>query len=129
MLQALNQEKKALKDVEQASLSKKKVEVHTQMIEYGSQSVFSFMVNVVFIIIVILVSAPKIIAGTLTVGILIVFIQYIYQLVWPLMQISENVMQIQRSLHLEKDSGINKLPTEDELYTELCILFLNRNPF
>ncbi len=97
MLQALNQEKKALKDVEQASLSKKKVEVHTQMIEYGSQSVFSFMVNVVFIIIVILVSAPKIIAGTLTVGILIVFIQYIYQLVWPLMQISENVMEIQRS--------------------------------
>ncbi len=56
------------------------------------------MINVVFIIIVILISAPKIIAGTLTVGILIVFIQYIYQLVWPLMQISENVMQIQRSL-------------------------------
>jgi ATP-binding cassette subfamily B multidrug efflux pump len=118
MLQALNQEKKALKDVEQASLSKKKVEVHTQMIEYGSQSVFSFMVNVVFIIIVILVSAPKIIAGTLTVGILIVFIQYIYQLVWPLMQISENVMQIQRSFaSLKRILELTKLPTEDELYT------------
>ncbi|HNV62775.1 MAG TPA: ABC transporter ATP-binding protein, partial [Candidatus Cloacimonas acidaminovorans] len=97
MIQALNQETKALQDVEKASLDKKKVEVHTQIIEYGSQSIFSFMINVVFIIIVILISAPKIIAGTLTVGILIVFIQYIYQLVWPLMQISENVMQIQRS--------------------------------
>ncbi len=62
MIQALNQEKKALQDVEKASLDKKKVEVHTQIIEYGSQSIFSFMINVVFIIIVILVSAPKIIS-------------------------------------------------------------------
>lgn len=69
MIQALNQETKALQDVEKASLDKKKVEVHTQIIEYGSQSIFSFMINVVFIIIVILISAPKIIAGTLTVGI------------------------------------------------------------
>ncbi|HNZ89440.1 MAG TPA: ABC transporter ATP-binding protein [Candidatus Cloacimonas acidaminovorans] len=118
MIQALNQETKALQDVEKASLAKKKVEVHTQVIEYGSQSIFSFMVNVVFIIIVILVSAPKIIAGTLTVGILIVFIQYIYQLVWPLMQISENVMQIQRSFaSLKRILELTELPTEDDTYT------------
>ena len=118
MIQALNQEKKALQDVEKASLAKKKVEVHTQVIEYGSQSIFSFMVNVVFIIIVILVSAPKIIAGTLTVGILIVFIQYIYQLVWPLMQISENVMQIQRSFaSLKRILELTELRTEDDTYT------------
>jgi ATP-binding cassette subfamily B protein len=118
MIQALNQETKALQDVEKASLAKKKVEVHTQVIEYGSQSIFSFLVNVVFIIIVILVSAPKIIAGTLTVGILIVFIQYIYQLVWPLMQISENVMQIQRSFaSLKRILELTELPTEDDTYT------------
>jgi len=118
MIQALNQETKALQDVEKASLDKKKVEVHTQIIEYGSQSIFSFMINVVFIIIVILVSAPKIIAGTLTVGILIVFIQYIYQLVWPLMQISENVMQIQRSFaSLKRILELTELPTEDDTYT------------
>jgi len=118
MLQALNQEKKALQDVEKASLAKKKVEVHTQIIEYGSQSIFSFIINVVFIIIVILVSAPKIIAGTLTVGILIVFIQYIYQLVWPLMQISENVMQIQRSFaSLKRILELTELPTEDDIFT------------
>ena len=118
MIQALNQEKKALQDVEKASLDKKKVEVHTQIIEYGSQSIFSFMINVVFIIIVILISAPKIIAGTLTVGILIVFIQYIYQLVWPLMQISENVMQIQRSFaSLKRILELTELPTEDDTYT------------
>lgn len=118
MIQALNQEKRALKDVEKASLAKKKVEVHTQIIEYSSQSIFSFMINVVFIIIVILVSAPKIIAGTLTVGILIVFIQYIYQLVWPLMQISENVMQIQRSFaSLKRILELTELPTEDDIFT------------
>ena len=118
MIQALNQETKALQDVEKASLDKKKVEVHTQIIEYGSQSIFSFLVNVVFIIIVILISAPKIIAGTLTVGILIVFIQYIYQLVWPLMQISENVMQIQRSFaSLKRILELTELPTEDDTYT------------
>jgi len=118
MIQALNQETKALQDVEKASLDKKKVEVHTQIIEYGSQSIFSFMINVVFIIIVILVSAPKIIAGTLTVGILIVFIQYIYQLVWPLMQISENVMQIQRSFaSLKRILELTELPTEDDIFT------------
>jgi len=118
MIQALNQEKRALKDVEKASKEKKKIEVHTQMIEYSSQSIFSFMINVVFIIIVILVSAPKIIAGTLTVGILIVFIQYIYQLVWPLMQISENVMQIQRSFaSLKRILELTELPSEDDIFT------------
>ena len=118
MIQALNQEKTALKDVEKASKEKKKIEVHTQMIEYSSQSIFSFMINVVFIIIVILVSAPKIIAGTLTVGILIVFIQYIYQLVWPLMQISENVMQIQRSFaSLKRILELTELPSEDDIFT------------
>lgn len=118
IIQALNQQKRALKDVEEASLFKKQLEVRTQMIEYSSQSVFMFISNVVFVIIIIMISAPKIIAGLVSIGTLIVFIQYIYQLIWPLMHISENVTQIQRSfVSLKRILELTELPTEEDAFT------------
>lgn len=118
IIQALNQQQRALKDVEEASLFKKQLEVRTQMIEYSSQSVFMFISNVVFVIIIIMISAPKIIAGLVSIGTLIVFIQYIYQLIWPLMHISENVMQIQRSfVSLKRILELTELPTEEDAFT------------
>lgn len=118
MIQALNQQERILDDLETASLAKKRVETKTSFIEYGAQSFFMFIFNVLFVVIVILLSAPKIIAGVATLGTLIVFIQYIYRMVWPLMHLSENVMQMQRSfVSLKRILELTELTTEDETYT------------
>lgn len=118
IIQALNRQQTVIDDVQAASLDKRNLEIRTQVIEYGSQSVFMFISNVVFVIIIILISAPKIIAGVVTIGTLIVFIQYIYQMIWPLMHISENVMQIQRSfVSLKRILELTGLPTEEAEFT------------
>ncbi|MDD4034390.1 MAG: ABC transporter ATP-binding protein [Candidatus Cloacimonetes bacterium] len=118
MIQALNQQKRVIGDLEVASRSKKHIETRTSFIEYGAQSVFMFFFNVLFVVIVIMISAPKIIAGVATLGTLIVFIQYIYRMVWPLMHLSENVMQMQRSfVSLKRILELTELTTEDETYT------------
>jgi len=118
MIQALNQQQRVIRDIETASAQKKALETRTSFIEYGSQSVFMFISNVLFVIVIIMISAPKIIAGVVTIGTLIVFIQYIYQMIWPLMHISENVMQIQRSfVSLKRILELTALPTEEDEFT------------
>ncbi|HQQ67354.1 MAG TPA: ABC transporter ATP-binding protein [Candidatus Cloacimonadota bacterium] len=117
MIQALNQQTRITKDLESASRAKKNLETKTSFIEYGAQSFFMFFFNVLFVVIVIWISAPKIISGVATLGTLIVFIQYIYRMVWSLMHLSENVMQMQRSfVSLKRILELTELSTEDETY-------------
>jgi ABC-type multidrug transport system fused ATPase/permease subunit len=118
MIQALNQQKRVIEDLKVASKDKQRTEIKTSFIEYGAQSFFMFIFNVVFVVIVIMISAPKIIAGIATLGTLIVFIQYIYRMVWPLMHLSENFMQMQRSfVSLKRILELTALETEDEAFT------------
>jgi len=118
MIQALNQEERVIEDLRKASKDKQRVEIKTIFIEYGAQSFFMFVFNVVFVVIVIMISAPKIISGIATLGTLIVFIQYIYRMVWPLMHLSENFMQMQRSfVSLKRILELTTLETEDETFT------------
>lgn len=118
MIQALNQEERVIEDLRKASKDKQRVEIKTSFIEYGAQSFFMFVFNVVFVVIVIMISAPKIISGIATLGTLIVFIQYIYRMVWPLMHLSENFMQMQRSfVSLKRILELTTLETEDETFS------------
>jgi len=118
IIQALNKQDKVIEELTAASAAKKALETRTSFIEYGSQTIFMFVTNVLFVIIIIWISAPKIIAGMVTIGTLIVFIQYIYQMIWPLMHISENVMQIQRSfVSLKRILELTGLPTEEDEFT------------
>lgn len=118
MVQALNRQHKVIDLLRKSSDDKYKLETRTGFTEYGSQSFVHFLYFAVLIVIVIYLSAPKIIAGTATLGTLIVFIQYIYRLVWPLLQLSEHVMQIQRSfVSLRRILDLTELTTEDEIFT------------
>jgi len=117
MIQALNQQKRVVEDLRLASYDKYKLETRTSFTEYGSQSLFTFIFQVAFIILVISLTAPRIIAGAVTLGTLIIFVQYLNRMIWPLMQISENVMQIQRSfVSLRRILDLTELGTEEELF-------------
>lgn len=118
LIQVLNQEERVIRELEQSSRAKKNLETKTSFIEYGSQGVFMFIFNVVFVVAIILISTPKILTGMITLGTLIIFVQYMYRMIWPLMHISENVMQIQRSfVSLKRILELTELGTEDELFT------------
>jgi ABC-type multidrug transport system fused ATPase/permease subunit len=118
VIQVLNQQKKVINELFISSRQKKNLDTKASFIEYGMQGLFLFVFNVLFVIIIIKVSAPKIIMGIMTIGTLFVFIQYISRLIWPLMNISENVMQIQRSfVSLKRILDLTSLTTEDEIHT------------
>jgi len=118
VIQALNQQQKAYLDLKAASTEKYRLETRTSFTEYGSQSFFIFIFDLLFIVLVIRLTAPRIIAGVATLGTLIVFVDYIYRLIWPLMQISENVMQIQRAfVSLKRILELTSLTSEEEIFT------------
>jgi len=78
--------------------------------------------EVLFLVIIIRLTAPRIIAGAVTIGTLIVFVDYIYRMIWPLLQISENVMQIQRAfVSLKRILELTELQSEEELFTGTLI--------
>ncbi|HOH82487.1 MAG TPA: ABC transporter ATP-binding protein [Candidatus Syntrophosphaera thermopropionivorans] len=118
IIQSLNLQNKVYNDLRNASDDKYKLETKTTYLEYGAQSFFMFLFEVFFIVMIIRITAPQILAGIVTLGTLIVFIDYTYRMIWPLMSISENVMQIQRSfVSLKRILELNELQSEDEIFT------------
>ena len=118
IIQALNQQNKVFDDLKAASTDKYKLETRTTFTEYGSQSLFMLIFEVLLLVVIIKLTAPRIIAGVVTLGTLIVFVDYIFRMIWPLMQISENVMQIQRAfVSLKRILELTDLQSEEELFT------------
>lgn len=97
VVQLFNQQKKADHQMNIKSKEKQKVDTKASFIEYGLWGVFDFLIETVFIITIILLTAPKVINQIATIGTLVIFIQYSVRLFWPLMQITENINQIQRA--------------------------------
>jgi ATP-binding cassette, subfamily B, multidrug efflux pump len=122
IIQVLNQQKKVYDILFKSSRAKKRLDTKASFIEYGMEGVFLFVFNVLFVIVIIKVSAPQIILGVMTIGTLFIFIQYIQRLIWPLMNISENVMQIQRAfVSLKRILDLTALTTEEEIHTGRAI--------
>jgi len=98
-----------------SSNEKKNVDIKASFVEYGFQGIFFFVFNILFVIMIIILTAPKIIAHVMTIGTLIVFTQYIARVIWPLMNISENITNIQRAfVSLQRIFSITELSTEYE---------------
>ncbi len=116
VIQLFNKQKKTIETLAKVSAAKKNLEAKVSFVEYGLQGVFLFIFNVLFIIFIIRISAPKIITGIITIGTLFVFMQYINKLIWPLMHISENVMAMQRSfVSLKRIIDLTSLTTEERI--------------
>ncbi|MCF7920347.1 MAG: ABC transporter ATP-binding protein/permease [Candidatus Cloacimonetes bacterium] len=97
VVQVFDRQQKIVEHIDVASGEKQKLETMVGFLEYGVQGFFLFVVNTALLGVVILLLSPKIIDGTFTIGTLIIFTQYIMRITWPLMQLLENFMQMQRS--------------------------------
>jgi len=97
IVQLFNQQQKAVEYIDEKSKAKQKNDTKAQFIEYAAWGVNDFLISTVFIVIIILLVSPKILEEVMTIGSLVIFIQYSGRLVWPLFQISENLNQFQRA--------------------------------
>jgi ATP-binding cassette, subfamily B, multidrug efflux pump len=102
IVQLFNRQDKVIKLLDEKGKDKKHVESKAMFTEYGFWGLYGFLIETVFVVLLIYLMVPQIIGGLVTLGTLIVFIQYSQRIFWPLMMISENINQIQRafaSLH------------------------------
>lgn len=83
--------------VNSKSMEKKKEETKAAFYEYSFWSFSSFLIETLFIVLVILLTTPKIFAGLMTIGTLIIFIQYGRRIFEPLIMISETINMMQRA--------------------------------
>lgn len=97
IIQMFNRERTVMDIMKKKSMEKRKMETKAAFIEYSFWGFYGFIIETLFIVMVILLTTPKIFAGLMTVGSLIVFIQYGRRLFEPLMWISEMLTQMQRA--------------------------------
>lgn len=80
-----------------ASLDKRDAEIKAGMIEYTTMGFMSFLGGPMFIVLIIRLVAPNVFSGALTVGTMLVFIEYGMRLFEPLFSIGENIRGIQQA--------------------------------
>lgn len=106
------------------SMEKKKQETKAALYEYSFWSFYSFLIETLFIVLVILLTTPKIFAGLMTLGTLIIFIQYGRNIFEPLIMISETINMIQRAfVSLERIFNILDMETEKSVVNAIEPIF------
>ncbi|MBU0936384.1 MAG: ABC transporter ATP-binding protein/permease, partial [Spirochaetes bacterium] len=97
ILQVFNRTSRAADKLEKASLEKRNAEIKSGLIEYSSMGFMQFLAGPMFIVLIIRLAAPGVFAGAMTVGMLLVFIEYGMRLFEPLFSIGENIRGIQQA--------------------------------
>lgn len=106
IIQQFRYEDNARRRMHEVNLGKYRVEVPAMFFEYSFWAAFLYG-EIVAVIIVLVIGVQGVFAGTVTLGILVLFIEYIRQMFWPIMQLSEQLNFIQRSLvSVERIFGI-----------------------
>jgi len=106
IIQQFNYQDMARRRMQEVNLGKFRVEVPAMYFEYSFWGAFLYA-EIIAIIIVLVIGVKGVFAGTVTVGVLVLFIEYIRQMFWPIMQLSEQLNFIQRSLvSVERVFGI-----------------------
>jgi ATP-binding cassette subfamily B protein len=110
IIQQFNYQDYARERMRKVNLGKYRIEVPAMFFEYGFWGIFLYS-EILAIIAVLLLGVPRVFAGTLTIGTLVMFLEYIRQMFVPIMQLSEQLSFIQRGLiSVERVFGILETP-------------------
>jgi len=106
IIQQFNYQETAKKRMDEVNQAKFRIEVPAFFLDYGFWSAFLYF-EIVAIILVLIFGVRGVFTGTVTVGVLVLFIEYIRQMFQPMIQLSEQLNFIQRSLvSVERVFGI-----------------------
>lgn len=114
VLRAFGREAWAISALDEESKGKRDIEVKASMIEYSAMGALGFLIGPCFMAAIVKLLAPEILAGAMTLGTLLVFLEYGRRLFDPLMAIAENVRGIQQArVSLKRIFDILSLPPEE----------------
>ncbi|MEP0813119.1 MAG: ABC transporter ATP-binding protein [bacterium] len=106
VIQQFNYQQRARERMREVNLGKFRVEVPAMFFEYGFWGGFMYG-EIVAIVVVLVIGVKGVMAGTLTVGTLVLFIEFIRKMFEPIMMVSEQLNFIQRSMiSVERVFGI-----------------------
>jgi len=106
VIQQFNYQSNARERMNEVNLGKFRVEVPMFFFEYTFWGVFLYS-EIIAIVIIITMGIKGFIAGTILIGDLILFIEFIRQMFFPMMQLSEQLNFVQRALvSVERVTGI-----------------------
>jgi ATP-binding cassette subfamily B protein len=106
VIQQFNYEETAKRRMKQVSLDKYRIEGPSSVMDYGFWGAFS-LGETFAMVAVLLIGVDRVFAGTMTIGTLIMFFEYIRQMFQPIQQLSEQVNFLNRSLiSVERVVGI-----------------------
>jgi len=106
VIQQFNYQPDTRSRMNEISIAKYRVEAPMIFFEYGFWGIF-FFAEIIAIAIIMKVGIQGFLAGTVTIGTLIVFIEFIRQMYFPMIQLSEQLNFVQRALvSVERVFGI-----------------------
>ncbi len=106
IIQQFNYQERARERLREVNLGKFRVEVPAMFFEYGFWGLFVYS-EIVAIIIVLVIGVPRVFTGSLMIGTLLMFIEFLRQMFVPIMQLSEQLSFAQRGLiSVERVFGI-----------------------
>ena len=114
ILQVFNRTGHAAEKLDAVSKDKRDAEIKAGLFEYTFMGGMGFLAGPVFLVLIIRLITPSIFRGILTVGTLLVFIEYGTRLFEPLLSIGENIRGIQQArVALSRVFGILDLAPEE----------------
>lgn len=110
VIQQFNYQKRAKERMHDVNMGKYRIDTLSQYIEYGFWGGFIYG-EIIAIIVVLVVSVKGVVAGTVSLGILVMFIEFIRQMFQPIMELSGQLNFVQRGLiSVERVFGILETP-------------------
>jgi len=97
VIQLYNYDKRAKERLQERNIAKYRVEKAAAFFEYGFWGFF-WTAEIIAIMIALSTGTSRILDGTMTIGTLVMFMEYIRQVFFPLMMFSEQLNFIQRAL-------------------------------
>ena len=98
LVRLFGREEAVRQELEKVGEERYRTELKASGFEYGFWSVFTFLSETQLIAAVLLFGIPQVQAGTMTLGKLVMFLEFARRMVWPLLHFSESFNTIQRSL-------------------------------
>lgn len=130
IVQLYNRAKHVLGLLDKKALEKRGVEVKASLLEYSFFGFLHFLIGTVLVIVIIQMLSPGIIGGVVSLGTLVVFLDYSRRLFEPLMAIAENIRSMQQaSVSLKRIFDILDIPSEHSQDNPFPVRFENEIRF
>jgi len=113
IVRVFNRKAWAMKSLDETGRAKQRNDVKVSIFEYSAMSALDSLAGPLFIVALILLYAPRVLSGGMTLGTLLLFFEYGASLLRPVVEIAESIRRMQQArISLKRIMTIMSLPEE-----------------